>query len=76
MYAGGKFAPVAYPKAIATEANGINDNGWIVRQRLRCQECGYVFYLGAKEYHAINVKERSATVAWAINNSNVITVAP
>ncbi|MGB9085422.1 MAG: hypothetical protein WCC46_12425 [Terriglobales bacterium] len=74
MYAGGKFAPVAYPKAIATEANGINDNGWIVGSYFDAKSVEHGFYWDTKKYHAINVKGAFATVAWAINNSNVITV--
>jgi hypothetical protein len=74
MYSNGVMTTVAYPGATATEPNGINDNGWIVGSYFDKNNDEYGFYWDTKKYHQIKVKGAYATIAWAINNSNTITV--
>lgn len=68
------MTPVAFPKAVSTQANGINDNGWIVGSYVDTLGVTHGFYWDTKKYHKINVKGAASTQAWAINNANLITV--
>jgi len=72
-YANGDFSSVAFPNAVYTEANGINDNGWIVGQFEDTAGVFHGFYWDTKKYHQVDIPSSSWTTVWAINNSNVMT---
>ena len=73
QYSNGTMTSVFFPKSTGTEPNGINDNGWIVGQYFDASGNSHGFYWDTKKYHKLDIKGASYTVAWAINNSNVIT---
>jgi hypothetical protein len=69
------FVDVNVPKALGTEATGINDNGDVVGLYFDSTglQHGFLKKSGGK-YQTIDVKNASSTAAWGINNSGVITV--
>jgi len=74
MYAKGKLTKINYPKALGTEANGINDKGDVVGTYFDTAGAQHGFLLHAKKYTSIDVPKDNTTVAWGINNKGQITV--
>jgi probable HAF family extracellular repeat protein len=72
MWANGKFAPVAPPGAASTQANGINDNGWIVGSFVDSKGVQHGFYWDTKKYHTVNIPAAFSTTVWSINNANLM----
>jgi hypothetical protein len=73
-YAKGKFTTIAYPKATATEVNGINDKGDVVGIYLDSAGTQHGFSKIGTKYTTIDVKGDTLTEAWGINNKGQITV--
>jgi len=73
MLANGTRTKVNFPRAISTQVNGINDNGWLVGTYFDSAGNGHGFYFNGK-YHNVDVPGGSFTVAWAINDANLMTV--
>jgi hypothetical protein len=73
-YAKGKFTTIAYPKATATEVNGINDKGDVVGIYLDTAGVQHGFSKVGTKYTSIDVKGDTNPFAWGINNAGQITV--
>jgi hypothetical protein len=73
-YANGVMTSIFYPKSTGTQANGINDNGWVVGDYFDASGTTHGFYFDGKKYHKVDVKGALSTIVWAINNANLMTV--
>jgi hypothetical protein len=73
-WAKGKFTAVAYPKALETEATGINDKGEVTGFYLDSAGSQHGFLKNGKKYTSIDVKGETTADAWGINNAGQITV--
>jgi probable HAF family extracellular repeat protein len=74
MYAKGKLTEFSYPKAMATEATGINDKGDVVGTFFDAKGAQHGFLLHAKKFTQLDVPKESGSDAWGINNAGQITV--
>jgi hypothetical protein len=73
-YANGQFTNIAFPKAIGTEANGINDKGEVVGTYFDSVGGQHGFYLLGKTYTTVDIKGAINTTAWGVNNAGLITL--
>jgi probable HAF family extracellular repeat protein len=74
MYAKGKLTEFSVPKALETEAIGINDKGAIVGMFVDSAGAQHGFLLSGKKYTQIDAPKDNTTEAWDINNAGQITV--
>jgi probable HAF family extracellular repeat protein len=75
MYSKGKITQIAYPKAVDTEATGINDKGDVVGAFIDTAGAEHGFLMQGKKFTEIDAPSPDTTsVAWDINNKGQITV--
>jgi hypothetical protein len=73
-YAKGKFTNIAFPQAVGTEANGINDKGEVVGTYIDQTGSQHGFYLIGQTYTSLDAPGAFATTAWGVNNAGLITL--
>ncbi len=73
-YAKGKFTTIAFPKALETEADGINDKGDVVGTYIDTAGSQHGFSKIGTKYTSIDVKGETTAIAWGINNKGQITI--
>ncbi len=75
-YSKGKVTTIAYPKALGTQLNGLNDAGTLVGNYIDANGAQNAFVYAKKKYSKLKPPSGVASTAnaWAINNKGVITV--
>ena len=74
VWAKGKFTAIKFPKAISTQAEGINDNGDVVGLYIDSAGSQHGYVKKGSKYTSIDVKGDTSSEAWGINNSGQIAV--
>ena len=74
VWANNKFTAVKFPKALSTQAEGINDNGDVVGLYVDSTGTQHGYVKKGSKYTSIDVKGDTSTEAWGINNSGQIAV--
>jgi len=74
LYAKGKLTEFSVPKALETEATGINDAGDIVGTFFDSAGAQHGFLLHAKKYTTLDAPKETSSIAWGITNKGQITL--
>jgi len=74
VYAGGKFTTVSFPKAMETQAIGINDKGDVVGLYFDTAGAQHGYVKKGSKYTTIDVSGDSSSEAWGINDAGEIAV--